>query len=90
MPIIPCPTCDKKLRVPDDAAGKRIQCPSCKMITTITHVPAQGMTASKPEPIPVAPRSRPKPPEIDVDLLPVWNSSTGLGFSIHVSSQERF
>ena len=31
MPIdVSCTSCSKKLRVPDNAAGKRIKCPQCK------------------------------------------------------------
>jgi LSD1 subclass zinc finger protein len=38
MPIsVTCSKCEKKLKVPDAAAGKKIRCPSCK---TVVMVPA--------------------------------------------------
>jgi len=40
MPIeISCTSCNKRLRVPDHAAGKRVKCPQCQ---TILSVPAGG------------------------------------------------
>lgn len=30
MPLLTCPTCDKKLKIPDRLAGKMGQCPGCK------------------------------------------------------------
>lgn len=43
MPIeITCTSCSKRLRVPDNAAGKRVKCPQCQ---TILSVPAAGGSA---------------------------------------------
>ena len=40
MPIeISCNNCSKRLRVPDNAAGKRVKCPGCQ---TVLSVPAAG------------------------------------------------
>ena len=40
MPIeISCNSCSKRLRVPDNAAGKRVKCPGCQ---TVLSVPAGG------------------------------------------------
>lgn len=40
MPIeIQCTNCSKRLRVPDNAAGKRVKCPGCQ---TVLSVPAAG------------------------------------------------
>lgn len=40
MPIeITCNSCSKRLRVPDNAAGKRVKCPQCQ---TVLSVPAAG------------------------------------------------
>lgn len=51
MPIeISCNSCNKRLRVPDNAAGKRVKCPQCQ---TVLSVPATG-AASSPAPAPVA------------------------------------
>lgn len=35
--IVPCPSCEKKLKVPDDAEGKKIRCPHCKSLLLITE-----------------------------------------------------
>ena len=38
MPTISaCPSCDKKLKTPDDAEGKKIRCPTCKTMLVITE-----------------------------------------------------
>ena len=43
MPIeISCNSCSKRLRVPENAAGKRVKCPKCQ---TILSVPAAGGSA---------------------------------------------
>jgi hypothetical protein len=28
-PIIPCPTCERKLRLPDGICGRSVKCPNC-------------------------------------------------------------
>jgi DNA-directed RNA polymerase subunit RPC12/RpoP len=33
--IVTCPECDKKLKVADDAAGKKMRCPQCKAIVHV-------------------------------------------------------
>ena len=49
MPIeIQCTSCSKRLRVPDNAAGKRVKCPQCQ---SVLSVPAAG---AAPTPAPVA------------------------------------
>jgi len=36
MPIeIKCSSCEKRLRVPDNAAGKRVRCPQCKSVISV-------------------------------------------------------
>ncbi|GIX00577.1 MAG: hypothetical protein KatS3mg111_3909 [Pirellulaceae bacterium] len=36
MPIdFPCPSCEKRLRVPDEAAGKKAQCPACGSLVDV-------------------------------------------------------
>lgn len=47
MPIeISCTSCNKRLRVPDTAAGKRVKCPQCQTILSVpaaeTPAPAAG------------------------------------------------
>ncbi len=47
MPIsIVCTGCDKKLKVPDAAAGKKIRCPVCK---TVLEVPPPEEELEKPD-----------------------------------------
>src|ERR1019366_3445827 len=39
MPIsIVCTGCEKKLKVPDAAAGKKIRCPACKAVVAVPAV----------------------------------------------------
>lgn len=46
MPItVDCPSCNRKLRVPDDLLGKKVKCPTCS--TTFT---AEEAAAPPPEP----------------------------------------
>lgn len=35
MPEVVCPTCHKKLRPPDRAAGRRVTCPRCEAVLTV-------------------------------------------------------
>ncbi len=64
--IIPCPGCDKKIKVPDGAEGKKLKCPGCQAILLITEdgleeVKKQGVQASVKKPA-----AKP-PPEEDED-----------------------
>src|SRR5262245_40889125 len=53
--IIDCPSCNRRLRVPDELLGANVKCPSCgTMFTTTTSQPAA--------PPPVAPQPYPPPP----------------------------
>jgi predicted Zn finger-like uncharacterized protein len=54
--LIACPECKKRLQVPEDLKGKRVQCPECKHTFT-AKAPEEdeessktGTTASKPAP----------------------------------------
>jgi LSD1 subclass zinc finger protein len=45
MPIsITCSTCNKKLKVPDAAAGKKVRCPACKAVVMVP-VPEEELVA---------------------------------------------
>lgn len=35
MAIFPCPQCDKKMKAPDDAEGKKLRCPHCETMLVI-------------------------------------------------------
>src|SRR5262245_33432265 len=64
--IVPCPSCEKKLKVPDGAEGKKIRCPHCKtllLISTDGLDLAEGVTAAKP--------AKRRPAEEDEDDRPV-------------------
>jgi len=37
MPVSACPSCDKKLKTPEDAEGKKIRCPGCQTMLVITE-----------------------------------------------------
>lgn len=37
-----CPSCEKRLRVPDDTAGRRIKCPSCGHTFVGSAAPSKG------------------------------------------------
>jgi predicted Zn finger-like uncharacterized protein len=57
MPITTrCPSCDRKLRVPDNLLGSRVKCPGCQTVFTAED---QGEEA----PPPAAPAPRERPPE---------------------------
>jgi predicted Zn finger-like uncharacterized protein len=83
--IIDCPSCQRKLRVPDDLLGLKVKCPSCA--TTFTA----GETASAPPPPPppepvtsgaldggpfpsTSPGSAPEPAPSPTPPPPAWSS----------------
>lgn len=46
MPIkVTCPECDHAIKAPDEMAGRRVKCPSCKAVLT---VPSADVTAGAP------------------------------------------
>jgi hypothetical protein len=54
-----CPQCQKRLRVPATAVGKRIRCPAC---SHVIDVPAEmGTTAEPPKPRSTPRRKEPEP-----------------------------
>ncbi|HTN74586.1 MAG TPA: NINE protein [Pirellulaceae bacterium] len=58
MPIdVYCEPCQKKLRVPDTAAGKRIKCPKCQGVISVPALESSS-------PAPVAPASIPTPSKV--------------------------
>ena len=60
MPIdLKCPSCDRQLRVPDAAAGKKARCPSCQTVVTIpsASAPAPPDAGAPPPPPPQQPVS---------------------------------
>jgi len=53
--LISCPECDKQIRLPADAAGKKIRCKACEHVFVVQAPaadgggPARGVTADKPD-----------------------------------------
>lgn len=45
-----CPSCQKKLQVKDDLAGKQVRCPHCKQTTAIPDRTLDSAPASSPQP----------------------------------------
>jgi hypothetical protein len=65
MPVITaCPDCGRKLRAPDEFAGKKVRCPGCQSVFVVSGDPeAAPETAPAMEGIETEPRSRrPSPP----------------------------
>jgi hypothetical protein len=61
--IIACPTCDKKLNLPDQLLGKKVKCPGCKeMFVANAPKPAKSKVAAPP-PAPAARKEKPRPPD---------------------------
>ena len=66
--IIRCPQCTKPMQVPDEAAGKQVRCPSCKVVFAIAPArqpvgvgapAASRPPAATPGPMPTAAALRP-------------------------------
>ncbi len=52
--IVSCPSCGKKLQVPEDFFGKNVQCPECKQTFRAEPASAAGAVSASPAP-PAAP-----------------------------------
>lgn len=68
---IACPSCGKKVRVPDERVGKRVKCPACGEPFVATPMAAGSDPALEPlpaEPIEDEPAERPQPvPDDEAD-----------------------
>lgn len=64
MASLSCPSCDKKLKVPDTVLGKKIKCPSCAHVFSAATSVAQAVTR------PAKTDRKPSPPADDVDVRP--------------------
>lgn len=63
MPIeFLCTACPKKLRVPDDSAGKKVKCPSCGHLQVIPSASGGPGDLPSSPPAPPKPASAPLPP----------------------------
>jgi hypothetical protein len=56
--IVNCPACGKQGGVPDDAAGKRVACPSCNTVFQAGNPVATPVAAPVPPPTTPPPRRR--------------------------------
>ncbi len=58
--VIPCPGCDKNIKVPDGLEGKKLRCPGCQSILLVT---ANGLKLAKKEAVtaPSGKSSKPAP-----------------------------
>ncbi|GEM_PF-5888199 len=64
--LIFCPECQRQLRVPDEAAGKRVQCPSCQKVFAAGSATTGEEIQAPPAPRPTA--SAPPPETFDEEL----------------------
>jgi predicted Zn finger-like uncharacterized protein len=94
MPIIvQCPQCSRKLRVPDDLLGQKVQCPTCNtlfigQVESTPSTPVAPPPERQPLPEPKTPPTRERPERRDavphrgglILVLGVLSIVTGLGF----------
>jgi hypothetical protein len=59
--LITCGGCNKKMRVPDSAAGKRIKCPKCATVMRVPETPPPDGDSPAPDSEAAAISSRPLP-----------------------------
>lgn len=65
MPLtIACPSCPAKLKVPENAAGRRVKCPKCGGVMTVPADAAPSGAEPPPAPrvVPITPPPPPPPP----------------------------
>jgi predicted Zn finger-like uncharacterized protein len=60
--IINCPSCGRKLRVPDELLGKKVKCPSCQTLFAGTPEPSAAVPASASASLPAADQTAEAPP----------------------------
>jgi uncharacterized RDD family membrane protein YckC len=68
MPAVSCPSCRKKLRVPDQLAGRKVTCPRCD---EILMVPVELPEAVEEKPVPedAPPEEEPLPTSARVGIV---------------------
>jgi DNA-directed RNA polymerase subunit RPC12/RpoP len=65
MPVtFTCDGCNKRLRVKDELAGKKIRCPSCSKVVTV-EPEAEGANSGQPVPPPSSPSSAESGPLVE-------------------------
>ncbi len=63
--IISCPSCQKKLQLPEEYLGKTVQCPGCKSSFTAQRGGGKPEQAAGPPPEEEEPRPRRRRPDYD-------------------------
>jgi predicted Zn finger-like uncharacterized protein len=53
--LIFCPSCQRQLRIPDEAVGKQVKCPSCEKVFTPSSVTTGEEIQAPPAPLPTSP-----------------------------------
>ncbi|MFP6692587.1 MAG: hypothetical protein VB875_06205 [Pirellulales bacterium] len=82
--ITQCPSCGKKLKAPDENAGKQARCPQCKKpfvikaVAKATRSGAAVRSKSKPQPT-ARPQPRPQPQTQEPRFPDQWYVQTGEG-----------
>src|SRR5579863_2119510 len=67
--VVTCPSCRRRLSVPDELANQYVQCPSCattfqlspEMLDPVAEAPPSPAPAAPPAEMPPAPESAPQP-----------------------------
>ena len=49
---VQCPGCEKKLKVKDELAGKRVKCPNCAQVVVVPSVRSASLQSTAPNPSP--------------------------------------
>jgi predicted Zn finger-like uncharacterized protein len=60
--IVDCPSCNRKLRVPDELLGRNVKCPTCS--TTFQASASPSSVVPPPTP-PAKPQAAAEPPAFD-------------------------
>jgi len=68
---IPCPSCGRQLRVPDDLLGKLVKCPACSQTFTANLSVPTPPAESEVQPETYRPAGSPPPPEDYLSESPV-------------------
>jgi DNA-directed RNA polymerase subunit RPC12/RpoP len=73
--VVQCPKCQKQLRAPAEAQGKRVRCKNCgTAFLVVGSVPAKAKAAPRPGP------AAPPPPPAKSPALPEEDDATPYGF----------
>ena len=62
-----CPECDKTMKVPADARGKRVRCKGCEHVFVFPGAPAKAGKPGSDKAKPAKPESKPSRPADDED-----------------------